>query len=83
MWWCPFPIYICGIKFLFGCIICPVSGIAAKAAIVLSIFSFTNCYGYGFMLNFSQAWDFITMLWSIDTNTITTSISAKENIFAL
>ena len=30
-----------------------VSGIATKAAIFLFIFSFTNCYGYGFMLNFS------------------------------
>ena len=27
----PFPIYICGVKFL-GCAICLVSGIAAKAA---------------------------------------------------
>ena len=29
---------------------------------VYSKFSFTNCYGYGFMLIFSQTWNFITML---------------------
>ena len=29
-----------------------VFGIATKAAIVLSIFTFANCYGYGFMLIF-------------------------------
>ena len=37
----------------FGCAIGLASGIATKAAIVLSIFSFTNCFGYGFMLIFS------------------------------
>ena len=41
---CRFPIDICGIKFL-GCAIGFVYGIATKAAIALSIFSFTNCYG--------------------------------------
>ena len=37
---------------LFGCTVGLVSGIATKAAIVLSMFSFTNCYGYSFMLIF-------------------------------
>ena len=36
----------------FGCAIGLVSDIAAKATIVLSTFSFTNCCGYGFMLIF-------------------------------
>ena len=36
----------------FGCAIGLVFGIATKAAIVLSIFSFPNCSGYGFMLIF-------------------------------
>ena len=31
----------------FGCTIGLVPGIAIKAAIVLSLFSFTNCCGYG------------------------------------
>ena len=37
----------------FGCAICLISGIATKAALGLSIFSFTNCYGFSFMLTFS------------------------------
>ena len=46
MWCCCFPIHICGIKLLICCAIGLVSGIATKAAIVLFIFSFTNCCGY-------------------------------------
>ena len=37
----------------FGCATDLVSGIGTKDAIVLSIFSFTNCYGYSFRLIFS------------------------------
>ena len=37
----------------FGCAIGLVSSITTKAAIVLSIFSFTNCHGSDFMLIFS------------------------------
>ena len=56
----------------FGCAIGLVSGIATKAAIVLSIFSFTNCSGYSFMLIFSEIWEFITMVEIINTNDINT-----------
>ena len=45
--------YISGIEFLTWLTIGRVSGIATKAAIVFSIFSFTNICGYGFMLIFS------------------------------
>ena len=37
----------------FGCAIGFVSSIATKAAIVFSISTFPNCYGYGFILIFS------------------------------
>ena len=46
----------------FICAIGLVSSIATKVAIVLSVFSFTNCYGYGFMLIFSKTWDFIIVM---------------------
>ena len=52
------PILQCGIApFLFilvalTCTIGLVSGIETKGGVVLSIFSFTNGYGYGFMLIF-------------------------------
>ena len=54
------PIFRCGVvPFLlmlvvlsssFGCAIGLVSGMATEAVIVLSIFSFINCCGYGFRL---------------------------------
>ena len=78
---CPFPIYICGIKFLIGCAICFVFGIVTKGAIVLSTFNFINCCD--FMLIFSLTWDFITMLLTVDINVLTDSISAPEKILAL
>ena len=46
----------------FGCAIGLISGSPTKAAIVLSIFSFTNCSGSGHMLIFSYTWNFITMI---------------------
>ena len=52
MWCCRFPIHIIGIKSLIWLRFGLVPGIVVKAAIVLSIFSFTNCCGYGFMLIF-------------------------------
>ena len=45
--------YICGIKFLIWLRYCFFSGIATKAAVVFSIYTFANCYGCGFMLIFS------------------------------
>ena len=46
----------------FGCTIGLVSGIATIASIVLSMFSFTNCYGYGFKLIFFLTLSALTYL---------------------
>ena len=61
----------------FGFAVGLVSGTATKAAIAFSIFSFTNCYGYVYMLIFILNSKFnCNAVESIDINTITGSISA-------
>ena len=50
---------------------------------VLSQFNFTNCNSYDVKLNFFLKSGFITMLYNIDINILTDSISAKEKNLAL
>ena len=58
----PFLYIFVVLSFQFGYAIDLFTCIATKATIVLSIFIFTNCCGYGFILIFSKTFGYITML---------------------